>query len=61
MRSGCKADFSSVCVPAVTLGSECYADDDCESGQRCDGALVCPCGVESCAGEPQAGTCVVAN
>jgi len=60
-RSGCSADFASVCVPAVTIGNECFGDDDCDNGQRCEGALVCPCGVETCAGEPQAGHCVVAN
>ncbi|HRE92388.1 MAG TPA: hypothetical protein PK095_24950, partial [Myxococcota bacterium] len=57
-RTGCKTDFTAVCVPAVTPGSSCFADDDCDTNQRCEGQRICPCGVESCAGdEPVAGSC----
>lgn len=57
-RTGCKTDFTAVCVPAVTPGSSCFADDDCDTNQRCEGQRICACGVESCAGdEPVAGTC----
>jgi len=60
-RNGCRADFSSVCVPAVTFGSDCYGDDDCDSGQRCSGAVICPCGVEDCTSPPQPGQCILDN
>lgn len=60
-RSGCGADFSAICVPAVTLGSECYVDNDCSTGQRCAGSIMCPCGVEDCTSPPTAGTCVINN
>jgi len=57
-RTGCKTDFTSVCVPAVTPGTSCFADDDCDPAQRCEGARICPCGVETCDGPPAAGNCV---
>lgn len=57
-RSGCFIDITSVCVPAVTFGTDCFADDDCGPGQRCEGAAICPCGVDSCTGPPLAGSCV---
>lgn len=56
-RTGCKTDFTSVCVPAVTPNNTCYADDDCDTNQRCEGQRICPCGVESCTDAPQAGQC----
>jgi hypothetical protein len=58
-RSGCKIDNTSVCVPAVTPGTSCYGDEDCDEQQRCEGASVCPCGVETCDSAPSAGQCVV--
>lgn len=57
-RSGCKIDNTSVCVPAVTPGASCYGDEDCDEQQRCEGASICPCGVETCELEPSAGLCV---
>lgn len=57
-RSGCKVDNTSVCVPAVTPGTSCFGDDDCDALQRCEGAIVCPCGVDNCTAEPQPGQCV---
>jgi len=57
-REGCKIDHTSVCVPAVTPGASCYGDDDCDVQQRCEGARVCPCGVETCTTPPEAGSCV---
>lgn len=57
-RTGCKTDFTAVCVPAITPGNSCYADDDCDTNQRCDGARICPCGVETCTDPPAAGQCV---
>lgn len=57
-RSGCKTDFTSVCVPAVTPGTSCFADDDCDLTQRCEGASICPCGLDDCEGPPRAGACV---
>ena len=57
-RTGCLLDITSVCVPAVTLGLDCYADDDCGAGQHCEGQFMCPCGVDTCTGPPVAGTCV---
>lgn len=57
-RSGCKIDHTSVCVPAVTPGASCFGDDDCDAQQRCEGARVCPCGVETCTSAPAAGSCV---
>lgn len=57
-RSGCKIDHTSVCVPAQTPGASCYGDEDCDAQQRCDGARICPCGVETCTDPPSAGTCV---
>ena len=58
-RSGCNVDYTSVCVPAVTPGTSCFGDDDCDEDQRCEGARVCPCGVEACTNDPQPGTCIV--
>ena len=57
-KTGCNLDATSVCVPAITAPIECYADDDCDSGQTCSGAVVCPCGVDTCDGPPIAGICV---
>jgi len=57
-RGGCKIDHTSVCVPAVTPGASCFGDDDCDNQQRCEGAHVCPCGVETCSDEPSPGLCV---
>lgn len=56
--TGCTLDLTSVCVPALTPGNSCYGDDDCDESQRCEGERVCPCGVESCATPPAAGTCI---
>lgn len=58
-RSGCKVDNTSVCVPAVTPGASCYGDEDCDPEQRCEGASICPCGLETCDHPPESGTCVV--
>ena len=60
-QNGCRADFSSVCVPAITLGTACYGDDDCDPGQRCSGEIICPCGVEDCTSAPQPGECIIDN
>lgn len=57
-RTSCSIDTTSVCVPAVTMGIACYVDEDCETDQRCSGATVCPCGVETCTATPKAGQCV---
>ncbi|MCB9733275.1 MAG: hypothetical protein H6745_11770 [Deltaproteobacteria bacterium] len=57
-KTGCNLDVTSVCVPAITLGVDCYADDDCSAGAHCEGAVVCPCGIDTCTSPPQAGQCV---
>ncbi len=57
--TACILDFSSVCVPAVASNLACYADEDCGPNQHCAGSQICPCGVESCEGDPIPGTCVV--
>jgi hypothetical protein len=44
------------CVPAVADPGQCWNDGDCQSGQTCFDAFVCPC-TAKCAGPSHPGTC----
>lgn len=61
----CKEDWDCgdfVYVPCVngvckqTVPNQCWTDAECQSGQACAGAFVCPCAAD-CAGPDTPGTC----
>lgn len=49
--------FAGVCKPAATTPGECWTLTDCDYGEACNDALICPCGFE-CLAEDHPGACV---
>ncbi|MBX3251611.1 MAG: hypothetical protein KF901_30815 [Myxococcales bacterium] len=41
----CVADGAGVCVSSLLAVGQCWETSDCPLGQRCEGAVICPCGM----------------